>query len=102
MPGPAWLPRGGAELQVLDKANARSQNLSVRVGGSAQYGSLTIEVRSCATRPPDQPADAAAFLVITDSHPGAPGFRGWMLASAPSASMLEHPIYDVRVRGCTS
>ena len=28
------------------------------------------------------------------------GFRGWMLANNPSLSMLQHPIYDVRVVGC--
>ena len=45
-------------------------------------------------------AGFAAFLTITDSHADAPGFRGWMLANNPSLSMLQHPIYDVRVVGC--
>ena len=27
-------------------------------------------------------------------------FRGWMLASAPALSLMEHPIYDVRVTSC--
>lgn len=99
-PGPAWLPRGEAELQALDKVNTRSQKLSVRVGQSVQYGSLTIAVQSCVVRPPDQPPDAAAFLVVTDQRPDQPGFRGWMFASDPAASMLEHPIYDLRVLGC--
>ena len=40
------------------------------------------------------------ILTITDSHADAPGFRGWMLANNPSLSMLQHPIYDVRVVGC--
>ena len=51
-------------------------------------------------RPPDQPADAAAFLEITDSHPEGAGFTGWMLRDDPSLSMLQHPLYDVRVLGC--
>jgi hypothetical protein len=98
---PAWVPRGGAELQALDKVNARSRRLTLRDGQSAQYGSLTITVQACDVRPPDQPADAAAFLVVTDQHQGGPGFEGWMVRSDPAASMLEHPIYDVRVLGCT-
>jgi hypothetical protein len=57
-------------------------------------------VQSCFVRPPDQPQDAAAFLTITDSHAGEPGFRGWMFAASPAVSMLEHPIYDVRLLGC--
>jgi hypothetical protein len=99
-PGPAWLPRGEAELQALDKVNARTQTLSVRVGASARFGSLTIAVQSCVVRPPDQPADAAAFLVVTDATPGSPAFHGWMFQSDPAVSMLQHPIYDLRVLAC--
>ena len=95
-----WLPQASAQLQVLDKVNAQTAVLTVKVGESAQVGSLTIQVQACDTHPPDQPQDATAFLTITDSHADAPGFRGWMLANNPSLSMLQHPIYDVRVVGC--
>jgi hypothetical protein len=103
-PAPAtpqtWLPRGTAEVQALDKVNARNAVLDVKVGETAKFGSLTIAVQACVVTPPDQPQDAAAFLVITDSHAGQPGFSGWMVADAPSVSMLQNPIYDVRVTGC--
>jgi hypothetical protein len=95
-----WVPQGTAELQVLDKVNAQNALLTVKVGQEAQFGSLSIQVQACDARPPDQPRDAAAFLTITDSHADAPGFRGWMLADNPSLSMLQHPLYDVRVVGC--
>ena len=100
--GTAWLKRGGVELQVLDKVNARSTVLKLRDGEQGRYGSLAITVRACVVHPPDQPADAAAFLVIADSHPGAPAFRGWMFESDPAVSMLQHPIYDIRVMACSS
>jgi hypothetical protein len=80
--------------------NAQSKVLIVKVGGSAQFGSLSIQVKACVIRPPDQPADAAAFLVVTDSHDEPSDFSGWMLRSDPSLSMLEHPLYDLRVLGC--
>ncbi len=99
-PRPSWLPQASAELQVLDKVNAQNALLTVKVGQEAQFGSLDILVQACDIRPPDQPQDAAAFLTITDSHADAPGFRGWMLANDPSLSMLQHPLYDVRVVGC--
>jgi hypothetical protein len=51
-------------------------------------------------RAADQPPDAAAFLDVTDSHPDSPGFVGWMLENEPAASMMQHPIYDLRVIGC--
>ncbi len=95
-----WLPAGTAKLQALDKVNAQATALTIKVGQSATLGSLTITVKSCVVRPPDQPADAAAFLDITDSHAEASGFDGWILQAEPSASMLQHPIYDLRVTGC--
>ena len=96
----AWQPRGGFELQALDKITARTQALSGRVGQTVQYGSLSITVRACLVRPPDQPADAATFLEIADSHVNMPNFSGWMLLSEPSVSMLEHPVYDIRPTAC--
>src|SRR5262249_28810741 len=99
-PPQTWLPQTTAMLQVLDKVNAQNTVLTVKVGQSAQFGSLTIQVQACAIRPPDQPQDSTALLTITDSHADAPGFRGWILANHPSVSMLQHPIYDVRVVGC--
>jgi hypothetical protein len=96
-----WLSATVAKLQALDKVNAQATALSVKVGQSATFGSLTITVKACMTRPADQPADAAAYLDVTDSHPDQPGFDGWMLQDEPAVSMMQHPIYDLRVTGCT-
>lgn len=95
-----WVSQGSALLQVLDKVNAQNAVLTVKVGQQAQFESLSIQVEACSIHPPDQPQDSAAYLTITDSRADAPGFRGWMLANNPSLSMLQHPIYDVRVVGC--
>ena len=99
-PGPAWLDRGTAEVAALDKVNDRRADLTIPVGQSAKFGPLNIAVQACVVRPADQPADAAAYLIVTDPHPGAPAFHGWMLSSDPPVSMMEHPIYDVRVVAC--
>lgn len=95
-----WQPQGSAQVQVLDKVNAQSAVLDVKVGQQGKFGSLTIQVQACKIHPADQPRDSAAYLTITDSHADVPGFQGWMLANEPSASMLQSPIYDVRVVGC--
>jgi hypothetical protein len=95
-----WVPQGAAQVQVLDKVNAQNAVLTLKVGEQATYESLTIQLQACSIHPPDQPQDAAAYLNITDSHADEPGFQGWMLADDPSASMLENPIYDVRVVRC--
>ena len=95
-----WVPEAAAQLVVLDKIDALSKDLTVKVGQSASYGALNIKVQSCLVRPPDQPADATAFLVISDSHKDEPGFSGWTLANEPWLSMLQNPVYDVWVMGC--
>ncbi|MCX7373069.1 MAG: DUF2155 domain-containing protein [Alphaproteobacteria bacterium] len=99
----AWLPRQNVRLQALDKVTARVTVVDARVGEAVRYGTLTITVRACNARPADEVPDAAAWLEIFDSRmtpaQGA-AFRGWMFANAPAVSMLEHPVYDVRVLEC--
>ena len=96
----SWVPKDIAELQALDKVNARHSVLTVKVGDQVQFGSLRIEVQACVARPPNQPQDAAAFLAITDANNEGVPFRGWMVASQPALSMLQHPVFDIRVTGC--
>lgn len=105
--GPAlaqrWDPQRVAELQALDKVNARVSTLRVPVGQPAIFGTLTLTVRACHARPADEVPDAAAWLEIADSRPPANGaavFRGWMFANAPGVNMLQHPVYDIRVLEC--
>jgi hypothetical protein len=108
LPDAMWLPRRVAELQMLDKVTARVSVLRVAVDRPAQFGTLTIRIAACFGRPPDEVPDAAAWMEIADSRraPAAAGaagqtvFRGWMFANAPGVSMLEHPVYDVRVLDC--
>lgn len=96
----AWVQRGTAELTLLDKVRAQPSRIQVRVGQSATFGTLTIAVRHCVTRPPDLPPNNAAFLDVADSRPNGTTFRGWMIANSPALSLLEHPLYDVRVTAC--
>ncbi len=61
-----WVPAKQATLLVLNKIDAVSRKLSVPVGQQTAFQSLTIHVDACIIRPSDQPADAAAFLDISD------------------------------------
>ncbi len=102
-PAPApdsWVPRGNFELAGLDKITARVSPVTGHVGQAVSFGTLTITVRSCLIRGPDQPADQAAYLDITDSRDANLAFHGWMLLSSPGLSMLEHPVYDIRLTAC--
>jgi hypothetical protein len=100
VPG-GWVKMGSATLQALDKVNAVEQTLVVKVGDRGKFASLDIAVRGCFVRPTDKPADATAFLVIHDQRADARSFTGWMIRSAPYMSMMAHPLYDVRIAGCS-
>jgi hypothetical protein len=96
-----WIPATAAKLQALDKVDAQASDLTIKVGQSAKFGSLTITVKSCMVRPTGQPSDAAAYLNVTDSHPDTASFDGWLLRDEPSVSMMQSAIYDLRVTGCS-
>jgi hypothetical protein len=98
-----WVGQRVAELQALDKVTARVITLRALINQPERFGSLTITVRACNARPPDEVPDAAAWLEIRDSRPpanGEPVFRGWMFANAPGVNMLQHPVYDIRLMEC--
>ena len=93
-----------AELQVLDKVTARTQRFYAPVGQATRFGTLEIFVADCLVNVPEAPPESVAYLTIIDNKPGqAPEklFAGWMFASTPSLSALDHGVYDVRVLACT-
>jgi hypothetical protein len=99
----AWSPQRVAELQALDKVTARVITLRAALNQPERFGTLTISVRACNARPPDEVPDAAAWMEITDSRAPANGaavFRGWMFANSPGVNMLQHPVYDIRLMEC--
>ena len=98
-----WMARRVGEIQALDKVNARVATLRATVGEPTRFGTLTITLRACHTRPPDEVPDAAAWLEVSDERGGGgtqPVFRGWLFADAPAVNMFEHPVYDLRILNC--
>jgi hypothetical protein len=96
-------PYDTAILQGLDKVTARVSTIEARLGDTAKFGALEIIVRACEKRPPEETPESAAFLDVWEVRPGEPAgsiFRGWMFASSPALSALEHPVYDVWVLDC--
>ena len=93
-----------AELQGLDKVTARTQRFYAPVGKSTRFGTLEITVGDCLVNVPEAPPESVAYLTIIDHKPGQAEeklFAGWMFASTPSLSALDHGVYDVRVLACT-
>jgi len=92
-----------AKLQGMDKVTARISSFDAPIGEAVRYGSLEIIVRSCRKRPPEEQPESAAYLEISEIRPGKPNrkvFDGWMFASSPALSAMEHPVYDIWVVDC--
>jgi len=90
----------GGTLRWLDKLTGDTGDTELARGQTAIAGRLTIALDSC-RYPTDNPAsDATAHLTIKDSELPDAAFSGWMLASSPALSALDHPRYDVWVLRC--
>jgi hypothetical protein len=118
-------PRSGVKLRALDKITGNSTDLTAKVGDTLKFGRLSVTVKACFQAPPQDTPESAAFLEIhalgaesqrvtaaekagketKGPKPIGPDgllFSGWMFASSPGLSALEHPTYDVWVISCNS
>ena len=120
----SYQPYDTVILRALDKITGRSTDFEMQVGVPKVYGSLRIDLQTCFQTPPEEPPESAAFLKITSATTrqvqtmAAPRdlteeelivseaedadirFSGWMFASSPGLSALEHPVYDIWVIAC--
>lgn len=113
-------------LRALDKITGRSTDFEMEVGSPKVYGSLRVDLEVCFQTPPEEAPESAAFLRITSAtskrvqtmavprdlneeelaategeEPDV-RFSGWMFASSPGLSALEHPVYDIWVIACNA
>lgn len=118
-------PRSAVKLRALDKITGNSTDLTAKVGDTLKFGRLSVTVRACFQAPPQDTPESAAFLEIhalgaastrataaekagketRGPKPVGPDgllFSGWMFASSPGLSALEHPTYDVWVISCNT
>lgn len=98
-----------AIVEAIDKITARSMRFEVEVGGRPVRfeKALIISARACEVSAGDeQVADAIAYLDVSLQPRGVMQgeqrqiFRGWMFASSPAVSTLQHPLYDAWIVGC--
>ena len=90
----------GAILRGLDKVSGAVTDFDMRLGDAANLGNLTIELTDCRF-PSDNPSgDAFALVKVSAEGLENAAFEGWMVASSPALSALDHPRYDVWVIRC--
>lgn len=107
-----------AFVRVLDKVSARSETVRVRKEDPVAIGTLLLTMRDCRKSPPEGLPEAAAYIDISEKRPaddhlevspsgtrvmtGNRLFSGWIFASSPALSMLEHPAYTLTLLDCLS
>jgi len=88
-----------AVIRALDKITARVEVLNLPIGKETEFGTIMITAKSCKTTLPEEtPPESAAFIEVFEG--GDSVFSGWMFASSPALSAMEHQIYDIWVIGC--
>ena len=87
-------------LRALDTITGVAKDLELKVGDTLEYERLIIHLQECRYPIVNKSADAFAYLVIRDVRESVPHFEGWMIASSPALSALDHPRYDVWLLSC--
>jgi len=99
-----------AQLQVLNKTTAKTTLVEIRTGQEVDLGSIAVSVRKCWQAPLDQKPESKILVEVSEIKIEKSSeeilrqktriFYGWLFASSPSVSGLEHPIYDIVAMGC--
>lgn len=93
----------GVTLQGLDKQTGRVFIIDTPLGRPIEFGTLKIVVKHCEKAPLDDRQESMAFVVISEEKPVGVLqnlFSGWMFATSPALSAMDHPTYDVWVKEC--
>jgi len=91
----------GAVLRFLDRLTSQTGDVSLARGQAAEFGRLMVRLDGCRHPVANPAADANAHLTVLDRTSDTLLFSGWMVASSPALSALDHPRYDVWVLACT-
>lgn len=90
----------GAILRGLDRITGVVGDFAMETGETLQFERLEVTLEACRYPPNDVNKDAFALLKIRDIREDEDAFYGWMFASSPALSALDHPRYDIWVITC--
>ncbi len=90
----------GAKLRFLDRLSGAVEDLVLERGQERVVGRLSVRMDQCRYDVENPGAEAFVHLTITTDPDGDKIFDGWMVASSPAISALDHPRYDVWVLRC--
>lgn len=100
LPPPLSDEATGAILRGLDRISGTVGSFPISVDETVQFERLEVTLLACRYPKNDISADAFAELEIKDIREDDVRFKGWMFASSPAVSALDHPRYDIWVLSC--
>jgi hypothetical protein len=92
-----------AVFSGLDKITGRIVSFEAAVDETVQFGGLQMTPRICYTRPPTESPNTTSFVEVDEvtlENTYRRIFTGWMFASSPGLSGVEHPVYDIWLVDC--
>jgi len=87
----------------LNKITTKSEDVEAPIGATTRFGNLEVIPRGCWVAPADKQPEQAGLMEVWYWKQGEKPslvFYGWMFASSPALSSLEHPVYDISMLEC--
>ncbi len=91
-----------ARLRGLDMLTNTVNDFEIRVGETLAFKRLIVTLEACRYPRGGISEEAYAYLRIRDRREDEDRFTGWMIASSPALSALDHPRYDIWVLSCNT
>lgn len=85
-------------FKALNKVSARVSTIEVPLGEATTFQRLVIVPTKAYKAPPEDIPEIKVYVQIFEKTLDGQTnelFSGWMFASSPSSSAMEHPVYDV-------
>jgi len=92
-------PAEAAVLRGLDKLSGVSEDIVMTRLVPIEFGRLEIIMHDCRYPRNNPNGDAYVHLTIVDNGLDKTVFQGWMVASSPALSALDHPREICRLQG---
>lgn len=90
-------------VQLLNKNTAKVEKIFLQLKKPLIINNLQITLHKCWQAPEYQRPETKMLLEVAEIYQETtkPLFFGWLFASSPSISSLEHPIYDLVALNCS-
>ena len=90
----------GGIVRVLDKTDGTVTDLELRSGETRDVGGVSITMGDCRYPTANPSGDAYALVSVRTLRDDSAVCEGWLIASAPALSAVDHPRYDVWALRC--